>query len=149
IEKWQEVQKDSLGKLDALDHDGLCVCELESIAADFEKELQLKQHLAILLDTKTLPTAQMELIAALWKTQPYPVFFYRLASYSTSASSEAIGFIGLGQMGFHMAKHLQAKSAAPFVVFDMNSDAVARFKAESDSSVTAASSPADLASRAS
>ncbi|KAJ2315281.1 hypothetical protein IWW51_000720 [Coemansia sp. RSA 2702] len=73
----------------------------------------------------------------------------RLASYSTSASSEAIGFIGLGQMGFHMAKHLQAKSAAPFVVFDMNSDAVARFKAESDSSVTAASSPADLASRAS
>ncbi|KAJ2307823.1 hypothetical protein IWW55_000768 [Coemansia sp. RSA 2706] len=52
-------------------------------------------------------------------------------------------------MGFHMAKHLQAKSAAPFVVFDMNSDAVARFKAESDSSVTAASSPADLASRAS
>ncbi|KAJ2307824.1 hypothetical protein IWW55_000769 [Coemansia sp. RSA 2706] len=96
VERWQEVQKDSLGKLDALDHDGLCAIyhtlrsqatpdqassldsaaiaaypELESIAADFEKELQLKQHLAILLDTKTLPTAQMELIAALWKTQPY------------------------------------------------------------------------------
>ncbi|KAJ2575871.1 hypothetical protein GGH19_002647 [Coemansia sp. RSA 1807] len=45
--------------------------ELKPIVDEFEKELQLKQHLAILLDTSSLPTAQAELITALWKTQPY------------------------------------------------------------------------------
>ncbi|KAJ2778424.1 hypothetical protein GGI15_004182 [Coemansia interrupta] len=72
------------------------------------------------------------------------------AQYSSKASTKtsAIGFIGLGQMGFHMAKHLRAKSKGPFVVFDMNKDVVSKFKNE-NSNVLVATSPADLASQTS
>ncbi|KAJ2504732.1 hypothetical protein IWW47_002384 [Coemansia sp. RSA 2052] len=70
-------------------------------------------------------------------------------SSGSSSDGEAIGFIGLGQMGFNMAKHLRAKSSAPFIVYDLNRLAVERFQAESGASVEVASSPAELASRAS
>ncbi|KAJ2040845.1 hypothetical protein H4S03_000753 [Coemansia sp. S3946] len=61
--------------------------------------------------------------------------------YSTGApsSNSSIGFIGLGQMGFNMAKHLRSKSNAPFV----------QFCAEGGKDVGMASSPAELASRTS
>ncbi|KAJ2371879.1 hypothetical protein IW150_004392 [Coemansia sp. RSA 2607] len=77
-------------------------------------------------------------------------FIRQQAQYSSMASTEtkAIGFIGLGQMGFHMAKHLRAKSKEPFIVFDMNKDVALKFKSE-NSNVSIATSPADLASQAS
>ncbi|KAJ2888629.1 hypothetical protein FB639_000502 [Coemansia asiatica] len=70
------------------------------------------------------------------------------SSSSSSQAEDAIGFIGLGQMGFHMAKHLCSKSQKPFVVYDMNQEAVSRFQSE-NSNVKSASSPADLASQTS
>ncbi|KAI8320668.1 hypothetical protein GQ54DRAFT_263130 [Martensiomyces pterosporus] len=83
----------------------------------------------------------------------------RVASYSSTTGSHegTIGFIGLGQMGYNMAKHLYSKSQAPFVVFDMNSSVVSQFKDENSSGttssaqapITAASSPADVARQAS
>ncbi|KAJ1747183.1 hypothetical protein LPJ69_006327 [Coemansia sp. RSA 1752] len=76
---------------------------------------------------------------------PKPIQGLRRASYSTS--TEAIGFIGLGQMGFHMAKHLQAKSTLPFVVYDADPSAIARFTTETNA--RAATSPGDLASQTS
>ncbi|KAJ2865358.1 hypothetical protein GGH94_002311 [Coemansia aciculifera] len=71
--------------------------------------------------------------------------------YSTEAPSSncAIGFIGLGQMGFNMARHLRAKSKVPFVVYDLNRHAMEQFHAENGKDVGMASSPAELASRAS
>ncbi|KAJ1999425.1 hypothetical protein H4R26_005072 [Coemansia thaxteri] len=66
-----------------------------------------------------------------------------------SPGSEVIGFIGLGQMGFSMAKHLHAKSSAPFVIHDMNRQIMERFQAECGTDVDVATSPAELASRAS
>ncbi|KAJ2114506.1 hypothetical protein IW146_003043 [Coemansia sp. RSA 922] len=71
--------------------------------------------------------------------------------YSTGApnSNNSIGFIGLGQMGFNMAKHLRSKSNAPFFVYDLNRHAMEQFCAESGKDVGMASSPAELASRTS
>ncbi|KAJ1665473.1 hypothetical protein EV178_003113 [Coemansia sp. RSA 1646] len=75
--------------------------------------------------------------------------------YSTAAPTEetAIGFIGLGQMGYHMAKHLQSKANKPFIVYDVDKSAVSRFTKDSElnasTAVKVASSPADLASQAS
>ncbi|KAJ1930886.1 hypothetical protein FBU59_006899, partial [Linderina macrospora] len=65
-----------------------------------------------------------------------------------SSSAPTIGFIGLGQMGYNMATHLCTKSKSPFVVFDMNKDTVGKFQDE-NANATAASSPADLADKAS
>ncbi|KAJ2623537.1 hypothetical protein GGF44_005315, partial [Coemansia sp. RSA 1694] len=48
-----------------------------------------------------------------------------------------------------MARHLRAKGSAPFIVYDLNRKAVEQFRAESGASVESASSPAELASRAS
>ncbi|KAJ2446734.1 hypothetical protein GGF42_005619, partial [Coemansia sp. RSA 2424] len=48
-----------------------------------------------------------------------------------------------------MARHMRAKGSAPFIVYDLNRKAVEQFQAESDASVESASSPAELASRAS
>ncbi|KAJ2716152.1 hypothetical protein H4R19_000810 [Coemansia spiralis] len=70
------------------------------------------------------------------------------ARYST-ATGGAIGFIGLGQMGHHMAKHLQSQSDGPFIVYDKSSDAVSRFRADAGPGMEAAASPAELARRAS
>ncbi|KAJ2072447.1 hypothetical protein GGI13_001891 [Coemansia sp. RSA 455] len=71
--------------------------------------------------------------------------------YSTGApsSNNSIGFIGLGQMGFNMARHLRSKSKAPFVVYDLNRHAMEQFCAEGGKDVGMASSPAELASRTS
>ncbi|KAJ2450535.1 hypothetical protein GGF42_004465 [Coemansia sp. RSA 2424] len=48
-----------------------------------------------------------------------------------------------------MARHLCAKGSAPFIVYDLNRKAVEQFQIESGASVESASSPAELASRAS
>ncbi|KAJ2711133.1 hypothetical protein H4R19_003393 [Coemansia spiralis] len=42
-----------------------------AMVGEFEKEFQLKQHLAKLLRDASLPSAQHELNVALWKAQPY------------------------------------------------------------------------------
>ncbi|PIA17326.1 3-hydroxyisobutyrate dehydrogenase-like protein mitochondrial precursor [Coemansia reversa NRRL 1564] len=77
----------------------------------------------------------------------------RSISTSVSQNDSAIGFIGLGQMGFHMAKHLQRQSDVPFCVYDMNTDAMSQFQAACSTStrpnIDLASSPADLASKSS
>lgn len=82
-----------------------------------------------------------------------PAYVATARCYSTNSSNGedgTIGFIGLGQMGFHMAQHLRTKSQnSPFVVYDMNQQAMGRFQSENKGSVEIASSPADLASRAS
>ena len=44
-----------------------------------------------------------------------------------STSSSPIGFIGLGNMGAHMARNL-IKNGHKVVVFDLNKDAVAALK---------------------
>ncbi|KAJ1888069.1 hypothetical protein LPJ66_008759 [Kickxella alabastrina] len=88
-------------------------------------------------------------------TPRHPVSMYskQLASHTSASSSDkepSIGFIGLGQMGFHMATHLQSKSHTRFVIYDTNQQALANFQAQvreaqEESSVTIARSPADLA----
>ncbi|KAJ1926904.1 hypothetical protein EC988_010265, partial [Linderina pennispora] len=79
---------------------------------------------------------------------PVPRLARPLLARQYSSSTPAIGFIGLGQMGYNMATHLCTKSQSPFVVYDMNKDTVAKFQDE-NANVTAASSPADLADKAS
>ncbi|CAG8561616.1 12836_t:CDS:2 [Ambispora gerdemannii] len=41
--------------------------------------------------------------------------------------NNAIGFIGLGQMGFKMANNLYRKSGAPFVLYDLNAPVIDKF----------------------
>ncbi|KAJ2746684.1 hypothetical protein GGI20_001185 [Coemansia sp. BCRC 34301] len=74
---------------------------------------------------------------------------YSTGATSNGSSDKAIGFIGLGQMGFNMARHLRAKSNLPFIVYDLNCQVMEQFQAESSAPVDTASSPAELASRAS
>ncbi|PIA17325.1 hypothetical protein COEREDRAFT_80656 [Coemansia reversa NRRL 1564] len=45
--------------------------DIRRITCEFEKEFQLKQHLVELFAIETLPTSQVEMNIALWKTQPY------------------------------------------------------------------------------
>ncbi|KAJ2080448.1 hypothetical protein H4R24_003059 [Coemansia sp. RSA 988] len=45
--------------------------DVRRITCEFEKELQLKQHLVELFATGTLANPQIEMNIALWKTQPY------------------------------------------------------------------------------
>ncbi|KAJ2157863.1 hypothetical protein GGF46_004199 [Coemansia sp. RSA 552] len=70
-------------------------------------------------------------------------------STAASQAADAVGFIGLGQMGFHMAKHLQSRTKGPFIVYDVDPRAVARFQSEGTGEAGQAESPADLASKAS
>ncbi|KAJ2508765.1 hypothetical protein GGI11_006008, partial [Coemansia sp. RSA 2049] len=84
---------------------------------------------------------QTEMNIALWIAQP-------------TVEETPIGFIGLGQMGYHMAKHLQSKADnKPFIIYDVDKGAISRFTNDSElnanSRVNVASSPADLASKAS
>ncbi|KAJ2652783.1 hypothetical protein IWW40_000896 [Coemansia sp. RSA 1250] len=88
------IQRSSISKLDSAKHNELgsivakfeeCVeqmyqalntsndidKELKSTIDSFERELQLKQHISILLGSSDLPSSQTDLITALWKTQPY------------------------------------------------------------------------------
>ncbi|KAJ2492101.1 hypothetical protein IWW37_001678 [Coemansia sp. RSA 2050] len=74
---------------------------------------------------------------------------YSTGASSSSGGGKVIGFIGLGQMGFNMARHLRAKSNAEFIVYDVNHHAMELFQAESGKGVDLASSPAELASRSS
>lgn len=73
--------------------------------------------------------------------------FYSAESRRTLTQSTVnhakVGFIGLGNMGANMADHLQ-KAGHELVVYDSNSDAMKSFVRFG---ATAASSPADLASK--
>lgn len=55
-----------------------------------------------------------------------------------------IGFVGLGQMGFHMANNLRSKMANPMTVFDTNPDILSKFKGDKDA-VKIAASPKEVA----
>ncbi|KAJ2721871.1 hypothetical protein GGI07_003662 [Coemansia sp. Benny D115] len=181
--RWSSIQKESLASLEASHLRGdlmtyvakfeECLVDmykhmrqsnipgLDKEVTEFEKEQQLKFHLATLLARESPINSQTEMNVALWKAQPYfakplvPSFIcgkHQAAFYSSSEHSgeSAVGFIGLGQMGFHMANHLCAKSQLPFVIYDMNQETVSRFVSQnSNIQVTVASSPADVASRAS
>ncbi|KAL6053216.1 3-hydroxyisobutyrate dehydrogenase [Balamuthia mandrillaris] len=73
-------------------------------------------------------------------------------AYSLSASKPPVGFIGLGNMGAHMARNL-VKAGYPVVVFDVSSDNTNRFLESANAAKpghsTAASSPKEVASRSS
>lgn len=75
----------------------------------------------------------------------------QLRCFSASAARDAQwGFIGLGQMGYNMAKNLQKKlpPTDTLLVQDINSDATRRFVAEvahGGAAVRIASSPAEAA----
>ncbi|KMO99862.1 3-hydroxyisobutyrate dehydrogenase [Coccidioides immitis RMSCC 2394] len=72
-------------------------------------------------------------------------------SFSTTLSRDATwGFIGLGQMGYPMAKNLRAKipESDTLLICDSNPDATKRFTAEqSGKRIEVASSPRELAGR--
>ncbi|EER24708.1 hypothetical protein D8B26_004932 [Coccidioides posadasii str. Silveira] len=72
-------------------------------------------------------------------------------SFSTTLSRDATwGFIGLGQMGYPMAKNLRAKipESDTLLICDSNPDATKRFTAEqSGKRIEVASSPRELAER--
>jgi 3-hydroxyisobutyrate dehydrogenase len=65
----------------------------------------------------------------------------RSFSVSASASKDAVGFVGLGNMGAHMARNL-LKKGYPVVVFDVNKQAV---QALEESGASSGSTPADVA----
>merc|ERR1719181_1931436 len=56
-------------------------------------------------------------------------------------AADKVGFIGLGNMGAHMARNL-IKNGKTLTVFDLNQDAVSSL---TDAGATAASSPAEAA----
>ncbi|KAJ1917306.1 hypothetical protein H4219_003265 [Mycoemilia scoparia] len=73
-----------------------------------------------------------------------------------SSSEETYGFIGLGQMGYHMANNLYKNSGKNLVVYDINPKAVSRFieynkqQSSNDSlRIEVASSPREVAEKSS
>jgi 3-hydroxyisobutyrate dehydrogenase len=62
-----------------------------------------------------------------------------------SSSAQTVGFIGLGNMGSHMAKNVM-KAGHKVIAFDVNSSAIDALKAQGDAS--SASSPAEVAAGA-
>ncbi|KAL1918461.1 uncharacterized protein VTP21DRAFT_3121 [Calcarisporiella thermophila] len=75
-------------------------------------------------------------------------------NYSTSKDEvtrkETIGFIGLGQMGFHMANNLYKKSNVPFIVYDVNKATAERFvkQLKLEKEVVIARCPVEVAEKA-
>jgi len=57
-----------------------------------------------------------------------------------------VGFIGLGNMGFRMARNL-AKNGVPLTVFDADSRKVELFKASVIGSIEKSSTPAELSAK--
>ncbi|KNC56400.1 uncharacterized protein AMSG_11707 [Thecamonas trahens ATCC 50062] len=69
-----------------------------------------------------------------------PELFERLGDTS---AWDTVGFIGLGNMGAHMATNL-SKAGHPLVVYDVFPEAATRLAAEAPSNVVVAGSPADV-----
>ncbi|KAK6182914.1 hypothetical protein SNE40_010491 [Patella caerulea] len=67
---------------------------------------------------------------------------HRQFSASSNMKKETVGFVGLGNMGNHMARNL-IKNGYPIVVFDVNTDSTNSLKSDGAS---VASSPAEVAS---
>eukprot|EP01137_Pigoraptor_chileana_P019774 Opistho-2@81262 len=61
--------------------------------------------------------------------------------------AKVLGFIGLGNMGAHMARNLR-NAGHSVVVYDVNPDAAAAFRQENTAATTVAGSPADVAAAA-
>ncbi|KAJ2157864.1 hypothetical protein GGF46_004200 [Coemansia sp. RSA 552] len=87
IDEWAQVHARSLGVLESPETHGVlaglvqqlehCVARMYTlenagqVVAEFEKELQLRQHLAVLLVGGALAGPQADMATALWRTQPY------------------------------------------------------------------------------
>ncbi|KAJ9065006.1 hypothetical protein DSO57_1024416 [Entomophthora muscae] len=72
----------------------------------------------------------------------------KLMSTSVINAETKIGFVGLGQMGFHMANNLRSKMSNPMTVFDSNPEILAKFK-EGKNGVKVAASPKEVAQHSS
>nr|CAG8433385.1 1451_t:CDS:2 [Entrophospora candida] len=74
-------------------------------------------------------------------------------SYDRASKDDAIGFIGLGQMGFKMANNLFRKSKYSLVIYDVNNKSIEEFASinqtslSSSKSIVKASSPSDVAKK--
>ena len=68
---------------------------------------------------------------------------FSAAASAASASTSAVGFIGLGNMGAHMARNL-LKNDHEVVVFDISADAVSQLESDGARS---GSTPAEVASQ--
>jgi len=64
--------------------------------------------------------------------------------FSAPASNTKVGFIGLGNMGFHMANNLAAKGYS-LVVYDLNKSVVAQLQQKNGDKVRGASTPKEVA----
>ncbi|CAO3669839.1 unnamed protein product [Umbelopsis ramanniana] len=62
------------------------------------------------------------------------------------AKADAIGFIGLGQMGYNMANNLALKAGRPLIVHDVVESTLDKFK-DANKDVQIAATPAELADR--
>ncbi|KAG2186887.1 hypothetical protein INT44_003114, partial [Umbelopsis vinacea] len=62
------------------------------------------------------------------------------------SKADAIGFIGLGQMGYNMANNLALKAGRPLIVHDVVESTLDKFK-DANKDVQIASTPAELADR--
>lgn len=83
------------------------------------------------------------LVRSLWMN-------YQQRSFSATTGRQAqYGFIGLGQMGYNMAKNLQSKltPSDTLRVFDINAESVKRFKEETSSTGTGAAVQAASSAR--
>jgi len=72
--------------------------------------------------------------------------------FSSAAKNEKIGFIGLGQMGFHMANNLYKNQNAPLIIYDSNQEILNKFIEGKDNTakpISFAKNPGDVASQAS
>ncbi|KAJ1678870.1 hypothetical protein EV182_003184, partial [Spiromyces aspiralis] len=89
-----------------------------------------------------------------WHQVPEVFLAYPLAAVDLCSDAiqcgrhdEKYGFIGLGQMGFHMANNLYRRSGRPLVVYDVSPAAIKRFLGsnQSGAEIHVASSPREVA----
>ncbi|KAI0217596.1 hypothetical protein L0F63_000076 [Massospora cicadina] len=70
----------------------------------------------------------------------------RLMGTSSITAETKIGFIGLGQMGFHMATNLRNKTDNSIIVYDTNQNVLFRFK-EGKEALEIAANPMEVAKK--
>ena len=63
--------------------------------------------------------------------------------WAAEPQADRVGFIGLGAMGFEMAKNLVA-AKVPLAVYDVNKDVISKFLDTAGGDVVVADSPADV-----
>ncbi|KAI0227010.1 3-hydroxyisobutyrate dehydrogenase, mitochondrial [Lamellibrachia satsuma] len=83
-------------------------------------------------------------VALLCRSRPRCSVNRRAFSVSSGCQADAVGFVGLGNMGSHMAQNL-LKKGYPVIAYDLSAEAV---KTLVDAGGQSASSPAEVASQA-